>query len=134
MNDNPQMIVCQNETQAKEESEKRFADLCGMEIDPDAVSNLWRDCISDPCEFTKGKKVIPVTRFRASQRAFIALIELAKAIGTGLQWNKKGRIVLEYDPQDGGHLEVMMFQEADGSDIEPDREEAPRSLPRQEGT
>ena len=101
--------------------------LCDIPINPSALAEMKKSLYSDPYGFIEGKKVVPTQCMSIKNEVFIALLEMASAISAGLDWEKKGRIVLEYDPQ-AKRFQVFTFQEANDLDIGPTHEEVPRFL------
>lgn len=65
--------------------------------------------------------VVPTNRMSVNPRCFVFLRELARLIVNGTEWNKKARIVLEYDP-DAPKMEVRTFMERDAALPPSDRE------------
>lgn len=54
--------------------------------------------------------LIPARRVRVRSEAFAFIWELARAIVEGSDWNKKARIVLEYDPN-AEKMPITVFRE-----------------------
>lgn len=94
-----------------ERKEPTVEELCSMPIEPGRFRNMKAELHADPDRFIEGKKVIPTQIATIDTKAFVAFLELAGDIYAGLDWSKKGRIVVEYDPQDK-KFSVATFQEA----------------------
>lgn len=111
-------------------SNEEIEHFCRGKIDPSIIGEMKGKMMFDPHSFIEGKELIPtqIGTFRSS--LFIAFMELAETICSGLDWNKKGRIVVEYDPQQR-NFHVATFQEAQDIGIGSDHEETPRFLLRQ---
>lgn len=105
--------------------------MCEIPIDPVALGKAKAELLGNPYEFIQGKKVVPTGIASIHANVFVAFLELAGDIYAGLDWNKKGRIVVEYNPQEP-KFQVATFQEASDLDIDPDHEEVPRFLLRRE--
>lgn len=101
--------------------------LCDTPIQPKALQCHKFELMTNPYEFISGKKVIPTQIASIKSNVMIAFLELAGAIYSGLDWDKKGRIVVEYDPLEK-KFEVVTFQEAEDLNIDPEREEYPSFL------
>lgn len=127
----PKLEIHPSEEGAKKESETRISALCDMAIDTEAIRKMKIDLACNPYGFIEGKKTIPTRISTIRSSAFIGILEMAECIYEGLDWDKKGRIVVEYDPQNK-KFEVATFQEASDLGIVPDREEVPRFLLRRE--
>ena len=65
--------------------------------------------------------VAPTNRMAVNPRCFVFLRELARLIVNGTEWNKKARIVLEYDP-DEPKMEIKTFMQRDEALKPSDRE------------
>lgn len=113
------------------ENKRHITDLCDMPINPKALSDMKAELSFDPDRFIEGKKVIPTQVLSINSHVFIAFIELAGSLYAGLDWNKKGRIVVEYDPRDR-KFEVATFQEAEDLDTDHNPGEYPDFLLRRE--
>lgn len=100
-------------------------------INPGALAEMKKTLYSDPYGFIEGKTTVPTQCMSIKNEVFVALLEMASAISAGLDWDKKGRIVLEYDPS-ARRFEVVTFQEVCDLDIDPAHEEVPRFLLRRE--
>lgn len=68
----------------------------------------------DHCEgkTTEGQKTVLTGGISVASQVFIALREMMDAVVRGTDWNKKTRIVLEYDPQ-SRKMELLTFGSAD---------------------
>ena len=74
--------------------------FCSIPIDASIKgSKLPREYFSDkpfPAEFA----CVPTARLSMNSNAFAFLTEIARIITEGTKWNKKARIILEYDPNE----------------------------------
>ena len=98
-------------------------------ICPEKIRDDKREYFTRPYEFIDGMKVVPTRILSVNTRFMVEFLELAREIYDGLDWNKKGRIVVEYDPQ-AKKFRFITFQEAKDLDIDPDHEEVPGFLYR----
>lgn len=105
--------------------------ICDIPINPKTLRDMKCELLAQPYEFIEGKRVVPTRIASIHANVFLAFLELAGDIYSGLDWRKKGRIVVEYDPQEK-KFQVATFQEASDLDIDPSREEVPRFLLRRE--
>ncbi len=75
--------------------------LCDVPIDPE---QLYADCVEAmvyPLEHAdRHANVITAKTSLPANNAFLVIREVARVIYKGTQWDKKARIVLEYDPQE----------------------------------
>lgn len=113
------------------ENKRHITDLCDMPIEPAELGKMQAKMGFDPDRFIEGKKVIPTQFLSIKSEVFIAFLELAGAIYSGLDWNRKGRIVVEYDPREK-KFEVVTFQESEGLNTEHNPGEYPDFLLRRE--
>lgn len=120
--DNPPMLlICRNEETVKLISEERSAFTKAAQpvmphgfietpIDPEALGlmrPLW-----NPKEFPGDSPIVPTDAMSMRSEVFILLRELARMFYNGTEWNKKARIVLEYDP-DKPKVQIRTFMERD---------------------
>lgn len=72
-----------------------------------SVLDAW-----DPSSVHGHTPIVPTNRISVDPRYFIFLLELAQTIESGTKWDKKARIVLEYDPH-CPKMEIRTFMERD---------------------
>lgn len=87
------------------------AEIFQVPIDPEKMNQLARrvdeaDTQKWPC--------VPTDRVYIPSSCFVVFREIAKMIIRGTAWNKKARIVLEYDPQDA-KMSIVTFMEPDAA-------------------
>ena len=68
---------------------------------------LW-----NPKEFPGDSPIVPTDAMSMRSEVFVLLRELARMFYNGTEWNKKARIVLEYDP-DKPKVQIRTFMERD---------------------
>lgn len=93
--------------------------ICNIPINPEALHEIrerW-----DPGDFPGDTAVVPTASVAAKADTFVLLREIARVIVNGTEWNKKARIVLEYDPQ-AEKLEIKTFMERDEATPVADRQ------------
>lgn len=88
---------------------KTLSALCRIPIDGEGASIPAKNMLGEP--FPDEWVVLPTRQLYVSANAFTAFLELARTIANGLEWNKKARIVLEYDPGQS-KFTVTTFMEA----------------------
>jgi len=76
-----------------------MSSICDIEINPGAVSDIVCQSCRDSDKFRQENAVIPTANVSTDSRFFSAIISIAQIIADGTKYNKKARIVLEYDPQ-----------------------------------
>ena len=84
--------------------------ICDLPINPHALHEIREQW--NPRDYPGETVVVPTASFAAKADTFVLLREIARMIVTGTEWNKKARIVLEYDPQ-AEKLEIKTFMERD---------------------
>ena len=73
--------------------------LIGCEIDPDALETVVSEAMIRPDKFKAEHPGMEASSVYVRTDYFVAFLEIAKLIGRVLQWNRKGRLVLDYDPK-----------------------------------
>lgn len=73
--------------------------LIGSEIDPDTLREAVTEAAIRPEQFEAEYPGMTAGHMYIKAEAFVAVLEMAKFIGRVLQWNRKGRLVIEYDPE-----------------------------------
>ncbi len=90
--------------------DERRMTLEDVKIDPaKAIKDLHR---YQSCHQPSGHELTATDGVHMPSDIFVALTVLAQAIHEGTRWNKKARIVLEYDP-DKEKMSVVTFMESD---------------------
>ena len=97
---------------AKEESEKRVAGLCDIPIGVENSANEDLAYQIDHEAFKKSHVLYPSRHSSARSEVFISLWDMMETIVKGVDWQKKARIVLEYDPQER-KMELTTYQTTD---------------------
>lgn len=105
-NYDPKFFIYPTTLEAKAASLERIApmlkgkvealDICNVPIDPEKLNRTARPMYG---EVPEGAACVPTGRVYISSNEFVIFREIAKMIARGTEWNKKARIVLEYDPQ-----------------------------------
>lgn len=86
-------------------------EFCDIPINPSDSVDLLCECDRDRAAFAEAHPVSPTRRIDIRSEAFVAIYELARSIVEGAAWNKKARIVLEYDPQ-ASKMPITVFMES----------------------
>ena len=103
--------------------------MCEIPISPDELGHITAEAIAlRPHSFLNEHRVIPVQSVSIKPICLVAILEAMKAITAGVDFNKKARIVLEYDPDK--RMKVTVFRAAEDLEPEPDREKVPKYLLR----
>ena len=79
-------------------------------INPEGI-RLLRETWN-PKDYPGQSVVVPTNHISVRSEVFVVLREMARMIVNGTEWNKKARIVLEYDPQ-CQKTEIKTFMERD---------------------
>ena len=87
-------------------------ELCDIPINPTDNTKMVIEADLHRESFAKEHLVTPTRHINVRSVAFIVIRELARAIANGTDWNKKARIVLEYDPQ-AEKMPITIFMESD---------------------
>ena len=87
------------------------AEIFQVPIDPEKMNQLARRANEAD---TKEWSCIPTDRVYIPSNFFVVIREIAKMIVEGTVWNKKARVVLEYDPQDA-KMSIVTFMEPDAA-------------------
>lgn len=86
-------------------------EFCNIPINPADWPSLLSERERDRDAFAETHPVSPTRHIYIRSEAFVAIYELARAIAEGAAWNKKARIVLEYDPQ-AAKMPITVFMES----------------------
>ncbi len=86
-------------------------ELCDIPINPSDEPEMIFHREKDREAFAKEHPVSPTRRISIRSEAFVVIRELARAIVEGAAWDKKARIVLEYDPQ-AEKMPITVFMES----------------------
>ena len=84
--------------------------FCDMPINPKALHGIREQY--DPKAYPGDSVNVPTASIAAKSEVFVLMREIARMFVNGTEWNKKARIVLEYDPQ-VEKLEIKTFMERD---------------------
>lgn len=89
--------------------------ICDVPIDPEMVHEdvkaVHQDADPDKGAFRGTHEVWPTSGIHVNSEWFIVFMEACKAISEGCSWDKKARIVLEYDPGQK-KMELRVYQES----------------------
>lgn len=96
-------------------------EFCDIPIKPNDSVELLCEYDRGRAAFAAAHPVCPTRRIAVRPEAFVAIRELARAIVEGTAWDKKARIVLEYDPQ-APKMPITVFMESDELPPPGDRE------------
>lgn len=83
------------------------ASIVRMPINPEELNDEARKESFQGCEKSIGRTI---NRRWVKAEAFIAIWDLAKLISEGMSFEKKSRIVLEYDPECGKFAVVTIME------------------------
>ena len=86
--------------------------ICNAPIDPDKMRRDYIDVNIKKKVVPDDTACVPTGSVYMSSNYFIVLREIADAIVKGTVWNKKARIVLEYDPLEP-KMTLTTFMEPD---------------------
>ena len=75
----------------------------------------------DPKDYPGDAPIVPTCSFSVASDMFVFLREMARMFFNGTEWNKKARIVLEYDPQ-AARMVIKTFMERDEATPAADRQ------------
>lgn len=85
--------------------------LCDIPIDAEAAKESIRKFHIDREGFERKHPTIPTGHVSVSSNAFPVMLAAMQQIVQGTRWDKKARIVLEYDPQ-AEKMEIDVFMES----------------------
>lgn len=117
--DAPMEQVCRSDEAAAAVSRERvkpilLSGICNAPIDPDKMQKDYVDVNIKRMVVPDDTACVPTSSVYTSSNYFVVLREIANAIVKGTVWNKKARIVLEYDPQDA-KMAIVTFMEPDAA-------------------
>ena len=113
----PMVQVCRSEEEAAAVSRDRvkpilLSGICNTPINPDGMRKMATDYLYLNKTRVRGVECVPTYTVQMKSDFFIVLREIADTILKGTVWNKKARIVLEYDPQEP-KMTLTTFMEPD---------------------
>ena len=115
----PILFAYSNDAMAKRMSERRMSEknnikqtrICDIPISPNCTREIFGEFAIDPECFAKAHELLPTGRVSVNPRFFLMMLETMKSIVESADWQKKARIVLEYDPQ-AEKMDVVTFTES----------------------
>ena len=92
-------------------------EIYDVPIDAEAARESIKKFHIDREGFGRKHPTIPTGHVSLSSNAFPAMLTVIQQIVQGTRWDKKARVVLEYDPQ-AEKMEIDVFMESPESDCE----------------
>lgn len=96
-------------------------EFCDIPINPKDGPGMIAAASADREMFAESHAVIPTGHVSLPANAFPAMLAVMQQIVQGTVWDKKARVVLEYDPQ-AKKAEIDVFMESPAKDHPGDRE------------
>ena len=86
-------------------------EFCDIPIHPQDGPQMARESEWDREAFAEKHRVVPTGRVSVSSNLFPIMLTAMQQIVQGTRWDKKARIVLEYDPQNQ-KMEIVSVMES----------------------
>lgn len=96
-------------------------EFCDIPIHPKDGPQMIVENERDRAAFAESHCTVPTGHTSLSSNAFPAMLAVMQQIVQGTRWDKKARIVLEYDPQ-AEKMEIDVFMESPATDHPGDQE------------